>query len=423
MESITHEVALARILERCVPMPITQLGLLDSVGHVLADDLVAPRSIPADDNSAMDGYAVRSRDVVPGTRLLVVGDLRAGTAPDVSVVAGTAVRIMTGACIPHGADAVIPYELTSIPGEPTDARASLSPLPPTSIVINTEARADMHVRHSGEDIKRGTLLFRAGSPVTPATVAILAAMGCSTVAVHRRPTVAVLSTGDELVEPGASRRKGQVYNSNGPALGAMVLSCGARLHAGPPVPDSMTALGERLSEVVDLADLIITSGGASGGAFDVVGRLGERQETVQSFAVRMKPGKPLSLGWLRRSRDEGSVPYVGLPGNPIAALVAFELFAKPAIYRMRGLDAPASEIIAQAGHRFENPGSRTNFVRVNLERHDGSVIATSVGRHGSSALSSLIGMHGLAELPPAAVVEPGASVHVRLVRWADAEYC
>jgi len=422
--TVTPDEALARILRNVDALDAVDRPIRDALDHVLAEDVTAPIHLPSYDNSAMDGYAVRSADLTGPRELIVVGDVRAGYVAHEEVRPGTAIRIMTGAAIPRGADAVIQYEKTRACGADDDQSGPLSIMPPTSIRIESRIEPGTNIRRAGEDIRSGSLLMTRGQQVGPSEVAVLAAIGRSHVRVVPRPVIAVLSTGDELVEPGLSLGPGQIFNSNGFALGALVARAGGELLTGVAVPDSLPELRARMAELLEVADLVVTSGGASGGAYDIVGQLASREGMVESLAVRMKPGKPLAIGWLNRpprSPTNGQgVPFIGLPGNPVAAMVAFELFARPTILRLRGIaDLDAPTVTAIAEEDFSHHGDRVSYVRVSLQWTGEIFAATSVGLHRSGALSSLLSADGLAEIPGDGVGGTrGELIRVRLVDWS-----
>jgi molybdopterin molybdotransferase len=426
MRTVTPDEALSRILQQVSSMPADERPISEALDHVIAEDVHSSMNLPSFDNSAMDGYAIRAVDLVGAQDLSVVGEVRAGYLPQEEVGPGTAIRIMTGAPIPRGADAVVAYEKTRSAGAALDETGPLTARVPASVRIEGPVPSGLNIRRAGEDVVGGSLLIRSGQALGPSEIAMLAAIGRSTVRVIARPVVGVFSTGDELVEPGQVLRPGQLFNSNRYALGALVTRAGGDLISGVAIRDSLPDLQQRLAQVLERADLVITSGGASGGAYDVVAQLASSNRMIEALAVRMKPGKPLAIGWLTppgrpaNHRVASRVPFIGLPGNPVAAMVAFELFARPAILRMRGFDnLEPLTITAVAEENFANNSDRVSFLRVRVSCRDGTYFATAVGLQRSSALSSLLQATGLAEIPGnRSGVSQGEAVRVRLIDWS-----
>jgi molybdopterin molybdotransferase len=400
----------------------------EALDHVLAEDVHSSMNLPPYDNSAMDGYAVRAVDLaeVGVRKLIVVGEARAGYLPKGEVQPGTAIRIMTGAPIPRGADAVVPYEKTGYTGATREELGPLSAFVPASVWIEGPVQSGLNIRRVGHDVVSESLLIRSGQALGPSEIAVLAAIGRSRVRVIARPVVAVLSTGDELVELGRVLTPGQVFNSNRYALGALVTRAGGNLLSAEAIRDSLSDLRQRLEQLLERADLVITSGGASGGAYDVVAQLAASDWVIESLTVGMKPGKPLVIGLLPRQgwpaghRIASSVPFIGLPGNLVAAMVAFELFARPVILKMRGFEnLEPLTVTAIAEEDFTNTSDRVSFVRVRLSCREGVCYATAAGLQRSSALSSLLQGSGLAEIPKNhSRVSKGEAVRVRLIDWS-----
>ncbi|MEK7786538.1 MAG: gephyrin-like molybdotransferase Glp, partial [Chloroflexota bacterium] len=308
-----------------------------AVGRVLAETIRASLDLPPFPNSSMDGYAVRAADVRAATTqspatLAVIGDVPAGILPTLKVKPGTAARIMTGAHLPDGADAVIPIEATD------DQRSSLGGPVPASVRIIKSVDAGAYVRQAGEDVRAGDVVLSPGTALRPYDLGVLAALGRAEVRVVRRPRVAVLSTGDELVDVDQLPGPGQIRNVNSYTLAALV-----RKYGGEPVllgvaPDDLEAVSQKLRSAVEQGvEVILSSAGVSVGAYDVVKSAVERDGALEFWKVNMRPGKPLAYGRV------GGIPFFGLPGNPVSAIVGFEIFVRPAILKLGGharLDKP-----------------------------------------------------------------------------------
>ncbi len=405
--------ALRIVLDAVQPLSPVALTLLEAVGLVTAETVLADQDIPPFTNSAMDGYAVRAIDTSRASarepvRLRVVGQLPAGYASPVQIVPGTAARIMTGAPLPDGADAVVRFEETDEPGRVTtggyqgDKESWVG-------IVRAAKRLD-NVRPPGEDVAVGDTIVRPGTCLGPAEIGLLAAINRAVVRVHPRPRIAILSTGDEVIDLGPPLQPGQIRNSNSYTLAAMT----ARVGAIPLMLGIARDRTEDLTEKLDLArsaDLIVTSGGVSLGDYDMVKDVLREQGTVQIWQVRMKPGKPLAFGRV------GSTPLLGLPGNPVAAAVSFEVFGIPALRRMMGhddLEPPTIE--ATLLERIDNRGQRRHFVRAQVTRSpDGGWQVRTAGQQGAGVLSSLARANGLLVVPEELeVAEPGTRLQVRM---------
>ncbi len=405
-----------RILAAFAPLPAVPLPLDDALGLVLASPVVADANLPPFANAAMDGFAVRTADTrqatpdVPVT-LHVIGQAAAGYVTDLDVVAGTAVRIMTGAPIPAGADAVVRFEET----DETESRCSAQALlaaPASRVEIRHAPRPWANVRPAGEDVRAGETVLAAGTHLRAAHLGLLAALGRTEVTVHRRPRVAILATGDEIVDPGAEVRPGQIRNSNGTMVAALV-----RRYGGEPIMlgvarDTADDLRQKLRSASS-ADLLITIGGVSVGDYDLVKEILRAEGRIDLWQVRLKPGKPLAFGWI------GATPLLGLPGNPVAAAVAFEQFARPAMLTLLGrTDLALPTIFARLGDRIENRGGRRHFVRVRVDATPAGYVARLAGAQGAGILSSLARANGLLVIPAEiAVAEPDSMLPVQMLDW------
>jgi molybdopterin molybdotransferase len=374
---------LAEVLQVVQPLSPLEVGLLDAHGCVLAEDVHAPGPLPGFDNSAMDGYAVRSADVqhVPCV-LPVVGDVAAGPASSLSVQPGLSVRIMTGAMLPPGADAVVPVEHTD--GGIAQVRIDRAPVP------------GQHVRRAGEDVQPGELVLAAGSHLGAAQVGLAAAVGRARLLVRPRPRVVVVSTGDELVEPGAQLRPGQIHDSNSVSLTAACTEAGAIAYRVGIIPDDGPRLLDALEDQLVRADLLLTSGGVSVGAYDVVKEVLLRLGTVGFHRVAMQPGMPQGFGVIGPDRT----PVFGLPGNPVSALVSFEAFVRPALRRMIGAPVVTRPVIsALASTDLTSPRGKRSFLRVRLEVQDGAYVVTPVSGAGSHLVAGLSRANAFAVVP------------------------
>ncbi len=393
-----------RILAAVGHLPAIDLPIGDAIGLTLAADIVSGWNLPPFDNSAMDGFALRAADTggaspdAPAS-LRVSGTVAAGHAADAEIGPGEAIRIMTGAPIPTGADAVERVErATDLGGD--------------RIAIASPVKRGDNIRPAGEDVRDGDTILRAGATLDASTIALLAATGHGAAPVHRRPRVGVLVTGDEVMPPGTELQPGQIFNSNGPMLAALVREAG-----GEPVDlgtagDTPEGLRERLAQT-DGLDLLLTTGGVSVGDFDIVKAVLRSTGDVALWSVRIRPGKPLAFGRL------GEVTVIGLPGNPVAAAVAFLQFTRPAIRRMLGCRTTGlPEIEATMHDRVVNRGRRTLFGRVRVERISGGYVATLAGAQGSAILSSFAAANGLVVVPEDVdIVEPGDTVAIQLPGW------
>lgn len=332
---VPMEHALARVLGRVLPLDPVEVDLADAAGCVLAEEIVAGEDVPPFDNSAVDGYAVRAADAASAPVVLdVAGEVAAGAVHDAPLTPGTAIKIMTGAPIPPGADAVVMVEDTE---RLADGRVSIA----------VAAAPGAGIRRSGSDVAAGQRLFSPGDPVRPAVLGVLASIGRRRVLVHRRPKVAVLSTGDELVEDGSVLAPGQIRESNRPMLVRLVAEAGCEAVDAGIVPDDEDRLVEVLLGCAASCDAIVSSGGVSMGDHDVVKAVLGRIATMDWMQVAIKPAKPFAFGEIVTAGR--SVPVFGLPGNPVSSLVSFELFARPALRAMAGHRREALERPRVAG--------------------------------------------------------------------------
>ncbi|MGD8322705.1 MAG: molybdopterin molybdotransferase MoeA, partial [Gemmatimonadota bacterium] len=403
--------AQARILADVRVLPLEAVPLLDALGRVLGEDLTATATLPPWDNSAMDGYAVRGEDIADASgahpvQLRVVGRVHAGETASPTVGPGEAVRIMTGAPIPPGADSVVRVE-------DTDAEVVEG-----TVQVVDGRDAGRNVRPGGEDVRSGERVLRAGDVVGPGAVGVAAAIGRDRVRVPRRPSVALLPTGDELrrVDRYEDVRSGLgVPESNTPMLAAAVVAAGGVPHDLGVTPDDPAALRSAVERSAQ-ADVLVTMGGASMGEADLVKRVLDDAGYRQAFwRVTMRPGSPFSFGFL--TRPDRLQPVFGLPGNPASAFVTFELFVRPFLLRLGGHRAVhRRRVRGRAGERLPGAGDRTMFLRVTLDDRASPPVVRSTGPHGSGLVRGLARVAGLAIVPAGrGAVEEGEAVDVLLL--------
>jgi len=392
---------LERIIGTVRRLPPIGLNLLDAQGCVLAEDVTSEVALPGFTNSAMDGYAVHAQDLDAATggatvTLPVVHDIAAGNTQALSLAPGQSMRIMTGAPVPHGADAVVPVELTD---------GGL-----TKVTFSARVSAGASVRRAGEDVRTGDVVMRSGTRLEPRQIALLAAVGCGRVPVTPKPRVVVISTGDELIEPGSVPGFGQVVDSNGLMLTAAVraLDC-IPFRVGCVRDDARTFLGTIESQLLR-ADAVITTGGVSMGAYDTVKEVLSRVGTMRFDKVAMQPGMPQGFGVL----GDDEVPVFTLPGNPVSAMVSFEVFVAPALRVMAGRRQHESPLVtAVAAHDWETPEGKVQFARVVLSRNSSGYTVAIAGLQGSHALGGMASANALAVIP----------AEVTLVRAGDKVRC
>ena len=423
-DMISVEEARARILEQFVRLEAVEVGLLDAVGQVLAEDVVAGFSIPPLANTAMDGYAVRAQDTAGAKyeaplNLEVIGYLPAGEVYDGAVAPGQAVRIMTGAPMPDGSDAVVPFEETDEYG----SDAAYDPTR-TSVRIDVEAKPGANIRVAGEDVREGETVLPEGAVLGPAQVGVLASLGRDRALAYRRPVVAVLSTGDELLRPGEPLAPGKIYDSNAFSLAAQVRSFGGVPKVLNVARDTVEALTARIHEALADADMLVTSAGVSRGDFDVVKTVLANEGEVGFWTVKMKPGKPLAFGTFRGAGGK-QIPHLGLPGNPVSAMLTFELFGRAAIFKMLGKEHawPRPVIRAVTRDRIRNTDGRRFYARVILDEEDGRPVVSLTGPQGSGVLTSMALASAFAICPEdRESIEPGEECDVILADRERASY-
>ena len=401
---LSVETALEEILVRVEPLPSQSLPIDEALGLILSEDIRSAENLPPFPNSAMDGFAVLAADVALASReapvrLKVLADAPAGSVTHCEVIPGTAVRIMTGAELPLGTEAVVPVEYTAST--------------PLEVEIFRPVRQGGNLRMAGEDVHAGEVILTKGTLVRPAEIGLLAAIGQTLVPVLSAPRVAVVTTGAELVGAEEHPGPGQIRDANIHALCAQVRALGALPVAFPRVPDQREAVAAALRQALDSCDVVLTNGGVSAGDYDFMKETLERLGAVQVFCqVSQKPGRPL-IFWLLRGK-----PVFGLPGNPVAAMVCFEMYVRPALRKMMGqplLSRPRVEAVLAEGYRKGEKDRRTHWLRVLARKEAERWVATATGPQGSGILSSMTRANAIAEIPETAGdLKAGARVGLHL---------
>ncbi len=391
---LSADQARAALIEAACPLgEVERVGLREALGRVLAQDVVSPLDVPGHDNSAMDGYALRAADTGPDGALLPVAQRIAAGHPGEPLAPGTCARIFTGAPMPEGADAVVMQEEVELEGD--------------AIRIRRQVAAGENVRPCANDVARGAVVLQAGERLRPPMIGLLASLGVPEVTVVRRLRVALLNTGDEIVEPGRPLAEGQIYNSNRYTLTATLQQLGCEVVDLGQVEDTLEATRAALREAARRADLIVTSGGVSVGEEDHIRAAVEAEGELALWRVRMKPGKPLAFGRV------GDTPFIGLPGNPVSVFVTLCLFGMPYIRVAQGrrepFPAPARARLARA---VERPLKRREFIRVRLEtRPDDLPLAQPFPRQGSDVLTSTVWADGVLEIPEGMTFAEGTALN------------
>ncbi len=400
---ISIEEARNRVLTEAQPLPVERVALIKALGCVLAEDVRAAHDVPPFDNSGMDGYALRAADVVDAApnspvRLPITDTIPAGHVATLPLGPGEAARIMTGAPIPSGADTVAQSEITA----EEDGYVS----------ILESVRPGKNIRRAGEDVAAGERVLTAGTPLWAAEIGLLASLGHATIPVHRRPRVAIISTGSELVEIDRPLGPGQIRNSNSYSLQALCIQMGVETEPFGIVPDDYQATRKAIEAGLQY-DVLLTSGGVSVGRFDFVKDVQDELGVERKlWGVAMKPGKPLVFGVRERTL------VFGLPGNPVSAMVSFELFVKPALLRLMGYRKTTPRLYrAILEEDFANADGRMYVIRVRAWREDGDWHLSSTGAQGSGMMKSMVGANGLAFVPGGARgVRAGEAVDFLLLR-------
>ncbi len=415
---LSVEEALERILSHFSVLDSEDQPLLDALGQVLAEDATSTHDIPPLDNSAMDGYAVQSSsvsgasDATPVT-LDVIAAVAAGELPTTPVGPGTAVRIMTGAPIPPGADAVVPFEETDeIARRSSGARMD-------RIAINVAVRPGADVRPAGEDVRMGATVIPKGTTLRPSEIGVLASLGFDSVKVIRRPVVGIISTGNELLEPGDEYGAGKIYDSNSYSVAASVRRYGAVSRLLGIARDNLDSMNSKIALGLD-CDMLITSAGVSKGDYDMVKDVLAQHGEIDFWSVRMRPAKPLAFGVLSAT-DGKRVPHLGLPGNPVSAMVAFEQFGRAAIHKMMGKSGFLKpRITAVLDEPIYNTDGRRVYARAVITKRNGAYHARLTGNQSSNLLTSMASANGLAVCPEdLPMKDAGENVEVLMLDWPE----
>jgi molybdopterin molybdotransferase len=415
---IPVEEALEKILSTVRVLEPETKPILDCLGQVLAEDVVAGFDIPPHDNSAMDGFAVLAGDISQASQkqpvyLDVIGEVAAGYASSLIITRGKAIRIMTGAPLPAGADAVVQFENT----DETERKRDKKPLDKIGII--EPAARGLNVRLKGEDILPGQVVLKKGCTLYPADIGVLASLGQAQAPVIRRPVISVLSTGDELCPAGQPLGAGQIYDSNTYTIAANIAMCGGIARIIGIGRDTLASLQEKIRQGLD-ADMLITSGGVSKGDYDMVKDVLAKMGTISFWTVRMKPGKPIAFGTLKAAGGR-EIPHLGLPGNPVSSMTTFERFARPAILKMLGKTAYARPtVLAVIDQDIANDDGRRVYARVHVSRTAGGWKASLTGPQGSGILTSMSAANGLAIVPEdCPLARAGDKVNVQLLDNAE----
>lgn len=389
------------VLSKCTPGPVVTVPLDEAADLVTATDLSATGAIPPFDNTAMDGFAIRSADVADAPVTLdMIGTIAAGAAPDFTVGEGQAVRIMTGAPMPPGADAVVMVELTNMAADEK------------SVDVAESVPVGNHIRPAGDDVQPGQVVFSQGTHLRPAHLGVCASIGVYGIPVYARPRVGVISTGDELVDGPHPLGIGQIHDSNRHTLLALVGAMGATPVDLGLVSDDEALIHDAMVNAAESCDAVITSGGVSMGDFDYVKKVLTEIGDMRWMQVAIKPAKPLAFGTV------GDTPIFGLPGNPVSSMVSFELFARPGIRKMMGFAEPVvAPVRGVAGaDMLRGPDGKTHFARVHATQgDDGLYHASFSGGQGSHQLSAMAAANALAIVPSGDGIATGEPVDLLLL--------
>jgi molybdopterin molybdotransferase len=421
---ISLEEAFEKILAEFRVLDAETKPILEAQGQVLAEDIVAGFNIPPLTNAAMDGFAVRAADVAGASEsrpvtLPVISYVAAGHVADRPLEPGTAIRIMTGAPIPPGADTVVPFEDTNEQDlrhkQGKDAQID-------RITILKENPLGQNTRKAGEDVRTGELIMAAGRVIRPAEIGVLASLGYSHVRVIRRPIVSVLATGDELVPPGGELQPGQIFDANQYSVAAQVTRYGGIPRQLGIARDTLADLEAKIQAGVREGDLLLTSAGVSLGDYDIVKEVLAKHGEIRLWTVAIRPGKPLAFGTLTATGPDGkpkTIPHLGLPGNPVSAMVTFELYARPAILKMLGKPVvPHPSVEVELMEDIKNYPDRRFFARAIVTDEDGRYVARLTGPQGSGILTSMSLANALVVIPEGVELAPkGSKAQALMLDW------
>jgi molybdopterin molybdotransferase len=416
---LSVEEALQKILDEVDALEEETVPILESLGQVLAEDIKSDINVPPLDNSAMDGYAVKYQDTLGAGEktpkfLKVIDTVMAGSISRKEVTSGTAVRIMTGAPVPKGADSVVQFENT----DDDKRKESALDRPVTRVGILSEAKSGLNVRKAGETISKGAIALKKGTVLRAAEIGMMASLGHGRVKVIRRPVVAILSTGDELVELGKPLPEGKIHDSNAYSIASLVRRYGCVPRMLGIARDNEESLVSKLKQA-EGADMLLTTGGVSMGDYDMVKDILDRDGEMVFWKVRVKPGKPLAFGKIKGKNK--SIPHLGLPGNSVSCMVSFELFVRPALLKMMGkknFDKPAVEAILEDD--VKNDAGRRIYDRAIIERRDGHYYARLTGPQGSGILTSMSLANGLVIISEdRKTVKKGETVQALMLDWNE----
>ena len=413
-DMLSVEDAREKILSKFKTLNPIQINILESVGSVISEDIISEINVPPLDNSAMDGYAVIKNDLLKADDeniiyLDVIEEIPAGTIPKLSLSPGQASRIMTGAPIPSGSDAVVPFEDTN----------ELENNDKNKIGIKISVKNLENIRKKSEDIKKGSVIIKKGSLITSACVGVMASIGLEKVSVIRKPIIGILSTGNELLEPGEKNQDGKIYNSNTYTLSSLVTEFGATPLIQKHALDKVEDLEKKLAKLKDV-DLIVTSAGVSKGDYDIVKDVLDKNGDINLWSVNMRPAKPLAFGII--TIDGKKIPLLGVPGNPVSAMIAFEKFGRYAIDKMKGKPLRNRPIIkANLESDIINHDGRRLYSRVKVIVDSSSkIIAVPIKNQSSGVLTSMHEANGLAICPSDIdILKKGEKIDVEMFNWNE----
>ena len=419
---ISVEDARERILGFFSQLGTEERAISDALGQVLTEDIVGKFDVPPWDNSAMDGYALQAPDIADAhpdapVTLDVIGSIAAGDVPSQSVRQGAAIRIMTGAPLPDGADAVVPFEDTD------EGERGMGGRTPSEISVRIPVPSGGNVRPAGGDIAAGATVIEAGTVLRASEIGVLASLGFGTVKVIRRPVAAILATGNELIEPTEPYQPGKIYNSNSYGVAAAVHATGGIPKRLGIARDTVESISDALREGMAEADVVISTAGVSKGDYDLVKDVLAQHGRIELWSVRMRPAKPLAFGMLSGD-DGGQVPLLGLPGNPVSSLVAFEQLGRPALYKMMGRgDFERPTVQAVLEEPIHNHDARRVYARAIVTKRNGTYYARLTGEQSSNVLTSMSRANGLAICPEDdPIKKAGEVVTVQMTDWPESVF-